>query len=71
MADRTKSSSRNRWITILVVVVVALGAWWVFDRWSQPPAVMPATGEPPVQNPAEGEPMMRGNPPQGNDLQQQ
>ena len=44
MADKGKGSGgRGRWISILVVIVLAIGAWWVFDQWSsQPPATMPA-----------------------------
>lgn len=64
MADRQGKSGAGRWITIIVVVLIAIGAWWVFDAWNQPPATYPATGEAPVQNPSEGPPMTKGDSPQ-------
>ncbi|WP_404385568.1 hypothetical protein [Caenispirillum salinarum] len=73
MADKGKESGggKGRWIGILVVVVLAIGAWWVFDQWSsQPPSTMPAVGEGGGVQTDESPPITKGNPPSGYSIEE-
>lgn len=73
MADKGKGSGggKGRVIGILVVVVLAIGAWWVFDQWSsQPPATMPAVGDDSGVQVDETPPETKGDPPSGYSIEE-